>query len=161
LVAALFSCSSVLLLAFSIGTWLIAGARRLLRALALAFAGSAIIGLLIWNIFPMHMRGADRTFTDTMHLLLASNPFVLLSLALAVVAFSGRFRVYSLVTATAMIAFAIPAFSYARALDLNQPTPWLGATERLSQYTYAVWQTALALMLRRTMGRPEIVTSTP
>lgn len=150
-VAALLSLSSILVVAFSIGIWSIAGARRVLRALALAFAGSALIGLLIWNAFPMHMRGTERSFTDTMHLTLASNPFVLLSLAFAIAAIPGQFRVYSLVTVAAMVAFAIPAFGYAHAVDLNLPTPWLGVTERLSQYTYALWQVVLATLLRRSV----------
>jgi len=147
--ATLLSISSILVFAFSLGIWGFAGSRRLLRALALAFAGSAVIGLLIWTAFPMHMRGVERSFTDTMHLALASNPFVLLSLGLAISAIPGRFRLYSLGTAAAMLTFAIPAFSYAKAVDLNLPTPWLGATERLSQYIYALWQLALAIVLRR------------
>jgi hypothetical protein len=41
---------------------------------------SALNGLVLWNFFPMHMRGTTRTLTDTMHLTLASNPAVPLSL---------------------------------------------------------------------------------
>lgn len=151
----LFSLCSVLLLAFAAGVWCVAGARRLVRALALMFAGSAIVGLLLWNVFPMHMRGAERSFTDTMHLILATNPFVLLSLVLAIVAFPGRLRVYSVATVAIMLVPAIAAFSYAGALELNQPTPWLGATERLAQYGYEVWQVVLAFVLLRKRGLPE------
>ena len=149
LVVPLFSICSVLLLAFAAGVWRVAGTRRLVRALALMFAGSAVVGLLLWNVFPMHMRGAERSFTDTMHLILATNPFVLLSLVLAIAAFPGRLRVYSVVTVVIMLVPAIAAFSYARALEMNQPTPWLGATERLAQYGYDVWQVALAFVLLR------------
>lgn len=147
-VATLFSVSSTLLLAFAAGIWAVAGPRPLLRALAIAFAGSAVIGLLIWTAFPMHMRGEPRTFTDTMHLVLATNPFVLATLGISIAALPGRFRAFTLGTVTAMLAFAIPAFTYAKALDLNQPTPWLGILERMSQYTYALWQVLLAFRLR-------------
>jgi hypothetical protein len=147
LVVPLFSLCSVLLIGFAVGVWRAAGARRLVRALAVMFAGSAVVGLLIWNVFPMHMRGAQRSFTDTMHLILATNPFVLLSLVLAIMAFHGRLRVYSAVTVVIMLVPAVAAFSYARALNMNQPTPWLGATERLAQYGYEVWQVVLAFML--------------
>ena len=146
-VVPLFSLCSVLLLAFAVGVWRTAGARPLVRALALMFAGSAVVGLLIWNVFPMHMRGADRTFTDTMHLILATNPFVLLSLILAIIAFRGGLRIYSALTVIILLVPAGAAFSYARALDLNQPTPWLGATERLSQYGYEAWLVVLAMAL--------------
>jgi len=153
-VVPLFSLCSMLLFAFAVGVWRTAGGRRLVRALALTFAGSAVVGLLIWNVFPMHMRGAERTFTDTMHLVLATNPFVLLSLILAIAAFRGGLRVYSAATAIIMLVPAIAAFSYARALDLNQPTPWLGATERLAQYGYETWQVVLAMVLLRKQDRP-------
>lgn len=150
----LFSLCSLLLLAFAAGVWHAADERRLVRALALMFAGSAVVGLLIWNVFPMHMRGAQRSFTDTMHLILATNPFVLLSLGLAIAAFRGRFRAYTVATVAITLVPAVAAFSYARALDLGQPTPWLGATERLAQYGYEAWQAALALVLLRSRTLP-------
>lgn len=156
LVVPLFSLCSVLLLAFAVGVWRIAGQQRLVRALAVMFAGSAVIGLLIWNVFPMHMRGAERTFTDTMHLVLATNPFVLLSIVLAIVAFRGPLRVYSVATVVLMVVPAVAAFSYAQALDANQPTPWLGATERVAQYGYEAWQVVLALVLASRVARGEL-----
>ncbi len=96
------------------------------------FAGSAVVGLVLWNAFPMRMRGAERSLTDTMHLILATNPFVLLSLVVA-----------------------IAAFSNAGALDMSQPTPWLGLTERVAQYSYEVWQVAVALALLKRPGLTE------
>jgi len=153
-VVPLFSLCSLLLLAFAAGVRRAAGGRRLVRALAVMFAGSAVVGLLIWNVFPMHMRGAERSFTDTMHLILATNPFVLLSLILATAAFRGPLRVYSAATVLIMLVPAVAAFSYAQALDLNQPTPWLGATERLAQYGYEAWQVVLAIALLRKQERP-------
>jgi len=155
LVVPLFSLCSLLQLAFAAGVRRAAGGRRLVHALALMFAGSAVVGLLIWNVFPMHMRGAQRSFTDTMHLILAANPFVLLSLVLATVAFRGRLRVYSAATVAIMLVPAAAAFSYARALDMNQPTPWLGATERLAQYGYQLWLVVLAFALVKNRGLPD------
>ncbi len=153
-VVPLLSLCSLLLFAFAVGVWYAAGRRRMVRALAVTFAGSAVVGLLLWNLFPMHMRGAERSFTDTMHLILATNPFVLLSLILSITAFRGGLRLYSAATVVIMVVPAVAAFSYAGALDLNQPTPWLGATERLAQYGYEAWQIALALTLLRTQQDP-------
>jgi hypothetical protein len=79
---------------------------------------------------------------------------VLLSLVLAIAAFRGRLRVYSAATVVIMLVSAIAAFSSARALDSNQPTPWLGATERLAQYGYEAWQVVLAFMLLRSRTPP-------
>jgi len=77
LVVPLFSLSSALLLGFAVGIAASSEEDRALRLMALMFAGSAMVAIVLWNFFPMHMRGAERTFTDTMHLILASNPFVL------------------------------------------------------------------------------------
>ena len=149
IVVPLFTLSSLLLLAFALGVWLSSGHSRLLRLIAAMFAGSALIGVALWNFFPMHMRGAEPTFTDTMHLILATNPFVLLSIALAVAAFRGRFRVYTVATIVILLLPAGFAFQYAPEVQANQPTPGLGLGERIGQYGYAVWQSVLAIVLLR------------
>ena len=56
---------------FAVGIWESAGLHRALRAMALMFVGNADDGLVLWNIFPMHMRGVESTLTDTMHVNLA------------------------------------------------------------------------------------------
>lgn len=53
-----------------------AGASRAIRVTAFMFAASAVDGLALWNLFPMHMRGELKTFTDAMHIVLSVNPFV-------------------------------------------------------------------------------------
>ena len=155
LIVPLFTLSSALLLAFGLGVWSFAN-RRAERLLAVAFALSAINALVLWNFFPMHMRGEARSMTDTMHLVLATNPFVLLSLVCAAVAVGGWFRVYTIATMGGIIGLAMFGFSYAPAIDANGPTPWLGLTERIGQYAYGIWQILLAVMLSmlRTTRRP-------
>lgn len=145
LVVALFSAASLFLFAFGVGVWRVAGERRAVRVLAVLLMVSAVNGLVLWNAFPMHMRGAARTFTDTMHLVLAANPAVPSSLVVAIVAFKGSFRYYSLATIVLLLALGGVSFSYAPLLDANEPTPWLGLTERLAQWTFHVWQIVLAL----------------
>jgi hypothetical protein len=71
LVVLLFTVSSMLLVAFALGVWMSAGWDRALRAMALMMVGNAVNGLVLWNFFPMHMRGAEATFTDTMHVTLS------------------------------------------------------------------------------------------
>ena len=150
LVVALFSLGSLLSLAFAFGVWAAAGERRSLKAMAVMFAASAVNGLVLWNFFPMHMRGAERTFTDTMHLALAANPAVPLSLVMGMIAFKQWFRIYSLGTLIIVLALAGLSFSYAPQLDANEPTPWLGLTERVAQWTFLVWQVVLVWRLLRT-----------
>ena len=152
LVVPLFNVASLLLLAFAWGVWRAGTERRSIRAMAVMFAASAVNGLVLWNFFPMHMRGAERTFTDTMHLALAANPFVTLSLILGAMAFKKRFRFFSVSTIVIMLALASIGFSYAPQLQANEPTPWLGLAERAGQWAYGVWQIVLAIVLLRAEG---------
>jgi hypothetical protein len=92
--------------------------------MAVMFGGSAFIGMVLWNFFPMHMRGAAPSFTDTMHLILATNPFVLLSIAFGVAAFRNWFRFYTAATILILLLTAVFAFQYAPELQANQPKLW-------------------------------------
>jgi len=147
IVVPLFTLSSFLLVAFALGVWFSSGHGRPLRLLAAMFAGSALIGMVLWNFFPMHVRGTEPTFTDTMHLVLATNPFVLLSIVFAVAVFRGWFRIYSVFTVVILLLPAVFAFQYAPEVQANLPTPGLGLGERIAQYAYALWQSALAVVL--------------
>jgi hypothetical protein len=145
-VVPLFSLSSLLFVAFAIGVWRAAGSSRLIHLLAVLIAANGLDSLVLWQ-FPMHMRGATPTFTDRMHLILAVNPFVLLSIAFAVAAFRNWFRFYSVVTIVVLVALATVAFSYVPAVTAHEPTPWLGLSERSAQYAHQLWHAVLAVVL--------------
>jgi hypothetical protein len=149
LVVPLFSASSTLLFLFSIGIWMSAGGRRAVRLMAVMMALNTVDALLLWNMFPMHMRGSQPTFTDTMHGLLAIDPFLLAAVVLGAIAFSGTFRVYTIATIAFTSVLAIIGLSYISAVIANQPTPWMGAIERAAQYVTNVWYAVLAVMLLR------------
>jgi Protein of unknown function (DUF998) len=154
LVVPLFSLSSALLLAFALGVRWCAGGDRRLRLLAVAFAAGALEALVLWNFFPMHMRGAPQTATDTMHLLLAANPFVPLGMVVGASAFRGWFRTYTLGTLVLLLVLAAYGFSYAPALAAGRPTPGLGLSERIAQYGYGVWEVVLVAVLWGAAGLP-------
>jgi hypothetical membrane protein len=151
LVVPLFSLSSVLFVAFAFGVWRSSRGKRALQVLALLVAANGIDSLVLWQ-FPMHMRGATPTFTDTMHLILAINPFVLLSIALGIAAFRNWFRFYSIATIVILIVLATIAFSYVPAASAHQATPWLGLSERSGQYAHQLWHVVLAIVLLRSDG---------
>jgi len=152
LVVLFFTLASALLAAFAMGVWLSAGANRALGIMALMIVGNAIKTLVLWNFFPMHMRGVEPTFTDTMHIILAINPFVLLSLGFGVAAFRNWFRFYSIGTILMLVVLAFLGFSYVPQVAANQPTPWLGLTERISIYGHQLWHLVLAVVLLRVEG---------
>ena len=145
-VVPLFSLSSLLFVAFGIGVWRAAGGSRLIHLLGVLIAANGFDSLALWQ-FPMHMRGATPTFTDEMHLILAVNPFVLLSIVFAAVAFRSWLRVYSVVTIVVLVALATAAFSYIPAVAAHEPTPWLGLSERSAQYAHQLWHAVLAVVL--------------
>ena len=149
LVVPLFTTSSTLLLLFAIGIWISANGRRLVRLMAVMMALNTIDALVLWNVFPMHMRGVQPDFTDTMHGLLAIDPFVLAAMVLAVVAFKGRFRVYTVATIVFTTLLALSAVSFVTAFIAQRPTPWMGLTERTGQYATHLWYAALATVLLR------------
>jgi uncharacterized protein DUF998 len=152
LVVRLFSVSTTLLLLFGIGIWMSANGRRVVRAIAVMMVLNTIDALILWNAFPMHMRGSRPTFTDTMHGILAVDPFLLAAIILAAVAFRGWFRVYTVATIVFTTALAIYSISYVSAVIANQPTPWMGATERASQYATNLWYAVFAIVLIRGTG---------
>lgn len=149
LVVPLFTLSSALLLFFAVGVALSAGDQKALSLMAIMFAASAVVGLVLWNFFPMHMRGAERSFTDTMHLILAANPFVWVTLIIGLIAFRGWFRGASALAIVMVVLPAVFAFRFAPALDAGRATPGLGLSERTAQYSYQVWQVVLAIVLLR------------
>lgn len=149
LVVPLFTLSSLLILLFAFGIGMSANGRRSVRWLSVMMALNAINALVLWNFFPMHMRGQEPTSTDLMHGLLAIDPFLLAAFVLAAVAFRGWFRVYTVATIVVTSAFAIIGMSFIAAIVANEPTPWMGAAERAAQYLTNLWYAVLAIVLLR------------
>lgn len=156
MIVLLFTLSSSLLFLFAIGVWLSAEGRRIVRWISLLMALNAIDALILWNFFPMHMRGEQPTFTDTMHGLLAIDPFVLAAVVLAAVAFRGSFRIYTVTTLVFTTALALSAVFFVRLFLANQPTPWMGAAERAGQYATNLWYAVFAVMLLRRQRLGEV-----
>ena len=149
LVVPLFTASSALLLLFAIGIWLSANGRRAVKWMGAMMALNAINALVLWNFFPMHMRGVKPTFTDIMHALLAIDPFLMAAVVLAAIAIPGRFRVYTILSLLVTTLLAVFSIRYVAQIIANEPTPWMGATERASQYLTNLWYVVLAVVLLR------------
>jgi hypothetical protein len=147
LVVPLFTASSTLLFLFAIGIWMSAGGQRRVQLLAIMMALNTVDALVLWNVFPMHMRGSQPTFTDMMHGILAIDPFVVAALVLGAIVFRGSFRAYTVATIVFTSVLAVFSMSYVSAIIANQPTPWMGATERAAQYATNFWYAVLAVML--------------
>ena len=118
-----------------------------MRLMALMILLNAVDSLMLWNFFPMHMRGTALTLTDTMHAILAINPFVLATIALAIFAFRGWFRYYSIAIFVVVLLSATVSFLYVPAVAANQASPGFGLAERVAQYAHQSWHAVLAVLL--------------
>ncbi len=154
-VTTLFSLSSLLLLAFAVGVGLSAGESRALLLASWMFAANALDCLILWNIFPMHMRADAKTLTDTMHVVLSINLFVWLAPSFIAFGCKGWRRWPSVAAIVILLVPTIFAFQYVPALSVGAPTPGLGLAERAAQYGYQLWQAVLAIELagRRRFAR--------
>ena len=162
LVVPLFTLYDVFLVAFALGVWLSAGEKRVLRIMAGLMVGNAATGLMLWNVFPMHMQGVEATFTDTMHILLAGVGviFILLVVVLGSSVFGRRFRFYSIGTILMFIAPTILIFLFLSVSlpQLSEETvtmpPLTGVSERISSYVCLLWQVVLSIVLLRSEREP-------
>ena len=146
MVVRLFTLSSALFVLFSVGLRL-STRSRLMRLMALMILLNAVDCLLLWNFFPMHMRGAALTLTDKMHAILAINPFVLATIALAIYAFKRWFRFYSIAIFVVVLSSATVSFLYVPQVAANQASPGFGLAERVAQYAHQSWHAVLAVLL--------------
>jgi hypothetical protein len=141
---------ALLELPFSWGVWRSSGARRSVRITGILLAALAVVDLTAY-FFPMHVRGAEMTLTDVMHIIMTSVTVLLLML---IVGFGAPadgmwFRVYSYVTLLFMIVGGALAGMDGARMAEGLPTPWMGVTERVNIYGYMLWIAMLALVLWR------------
>ena len=150
-VVTLFSIHSVLQIAFGLGVWMSASSKRGLRITAGLLVGMGLVDLVAAPFFPMHLRGAERTPTDTMHIIgaMVDVLFVLLIIGFGANASGKRFRVYSIGTILVLVVFGTLAGLDGPRLAANLPTPWMGVYERINIYGYMLWMAVLALALLR------------
>jgi hypothetical protein len=129
----------VLLIAFGLSVWVIAGSqRRALRLIGGLLVGIGVIGL-VWTQFPMHLRGAEMTFTDTMHWTIGGVVvlLILLSIGLGAVVYRKWFRLYSIGTlVTLLVVGTWSLFVGGAQIAAQQPTPLFGVMERITVYCY-------------------------
>jgi len=142
---------SLLVIAFGLGVLESARGRHRLLVAGGLLVGISVIDLLAPFVAPMNLRGAERTLTDTMHIVLASVDvlFILLIIGFGASAFGKRFRLYSIGTILIVIVFGTLAGLDAPRVAANLPTPWLGVTERISVFSYMLWLIVLAIGLLR------------
>jgi len=150
LLAPFYTLYSILFALFGAGVWFAAGQGRALRASAAFIIGVAALGIG-WAIFPMNARGAERTLTDTMHLVMGAASTILLigAIVSGAIGLGRNFRLFSTATVLVMLGFG-----YLMSLDVprvaaGQATPYLGITERITMAAWLIWMAVLSAELLR------------
>ena len=150
LVDPLFTAYGILLVAFGVGVIAYANGNRNLRVIGALLIGIWAAGLLTP---AMHLRGTSKLAGDAPHIV-GTAVIVLFILAAVVVGASlfGRgFRLYSWATLAILIVSYVLTGIAAGKLAAGEPTPWLGAVERVNIGAYLLWVAILAvILLRRT-----------
>ena len=140
----------VLVLAFGLGVWASAGGKRALRIVGGLLVAYSVVGLA-GPFAPMHLRGQEISFTDTMHIILTMVLVLLILLAIGfgATAFGKRFRYYSIATIVVFLVFGALTGLDAPRIQANLPTPLVGVWERISLAGFLIWIVVLAIILWR------------
>jgi hypothetical protein len=141
---------TLLVTAFGWGVWASARRNRPLRVVGGLMVACGVIGFA-WPLAPMHLRGAEFTLTDTMHIVLAMVTVLLylLVLGFGAAAFGKRFRLYSIATMVILGAFGALTGLDGPRIAANLPTPWVGVWERINIGVFLLWVVVLAMALLR------------
>ena len=140
---------TILVIAFGLGVWMSAGAKnRRLRAVGGLLVANAVVGAF-WP--PMHLRGAEPTLTDALHIAWSAAWLVvmLLAMGLAAAALGRRFRLYTLATLAAFLVFGTLTAIDGPKVAADLPTPWIGLWERINIGVGMLWLAVLAIALMR------------
>lgn len=123
---------TLLLAAFGWGVWRSAGGSRPLRVVAGSLIATAVIDPF-WP--PMHLRGAEASLTDTMHIVFTMVWLLLTLLAIGfgAAAFGKRFRLYSIATLGIFVVFGALTGMDGPRIAAGLPTPWVGVWERVER----------------------------
>jgi hypothetical protein len=144
----------VLMIPFGVGIWLTAGGRRAQRITAALVLGEVVWGVVGGLAFPMAIRGHEETLRNQMHAWygIGMPIFFLLAVAFGSRLFGTRFRYYTYATVLALLVFGVLTALQAPRVPANEPTPWIGAYERINAYLPMLWFVVLAVGLLRAQG---------
>jgi len=142
---------TILVVAFGTGVWLAARDSRALRYVGALFVANGAMGPF-WP--PMHLRGVEPTLTDALHIAFAMVwlTAMLLAMGLAAAALGKRFRLYTLTTLAAFVAFGTLTAIDGPRIAADLPTPWVGVWERVNMGIAMLWIAVLAVTLSRRHG---------
>ncbi|HZD60723.1 MAG TPA: DUF998 domain-containing protein [Anaerolineae bacterium] len=152
LVLTLNLTADVLMIAFGVVVWLLAGPKRSLRIMAGLIVGNAVVSLVASVFFPMHLGEAASASSNIMGVILGavSVVFFLLAIGFGAAAYRNWFRFYSIGILLAFLVLAILRLSGALGVPAGQSVSLVGVQERTMVYNYLLWVLVLAITLLQT-----------
>ena len=141
---------NLLVIAFGVGVWLVAGSQRSLRvtgALVTIYGVLSAVGPYV----PMHVRGTGTSLTDLLHVVCT------VGLLLSMMGFVGvgaltngkGFRNYSIATLLAIVVGGVIAGTQGVRMSAGLTTPGFGLVERVNIYAMMLWVAVFAVTLLR------------
>jgi hypothetical protein len=138
------------MVAFGLGVWRSAAVNRRLRLVGGALVVIGVLSLWAVPFASMHVREAEESLTDTLHLVGGAIVLpLLLVIGSGAAVFGKWYRFYSIATIAVMLAFGVWAGLDGAAITDNLATPWVGVKERISVYAYQLWLVVFAITLVR------------
>ncbi len=158
LVVSLFTIYNMLVIAFGLGIRAMDSRKRALRFTGILLMVYGIVGQAALLFFPMNLRGAEKSITDTMHIIFTGVIvlLILLFIGFGAAALGKRFRLYSMATILILVVFGVVSGSQASRFAVQLPTPWLGVIERVNIYSAMLWVLVLAVTLLRRKSQDQI-----
>jgi len=163
LFVSLYIVHDILVTAFGLGFWALAGRKRALR-----FAGGFLVGYAVAGFvglfFPMSPGESAMAFSNVMHQIAIGSTvlLILLSVGVGAIAFGKKFRFYSFVTIMVYLVLGALPFLGAVQAEAGQPIPWIGLVERTMVYGFMLWVAVLAVVLwRLETGSIQLSEATP
>lgn len=89
----------------------------------------------------MHVREAEETLTDTLHVaqFAVVGPLLLVIIGFGAAALGWRFRLYTAATGLVMLTFGAWSGTFGADVANDLATPWLGVIERVCVFSYQLW----------------------
>ncbi len=144
----------LLVTVFGWGVWTSAEQDRRLRVVGGLMIAYGVSGIA-WFFAPMHQRevlaAGGGTIEDTMHIVLSvvTSVIYLSALVFGASALGKTFRVYTFATMALLIVSGVLLGIDGPKVSLNQPTPWIGVTERIMLGVVILWIAVLSVALVR------------
>lgn len=146
---------TLLVAALAVGVWISARPKRAGRITGAMLLGYAAFGMVGGWFTPMNTREAlaagERGLRNAMHIPMTAvmSLFMLLAMGFGATLLGKRFRYYSYATIAILLVFGVLTSLQAGKMVANEPTPWMGLTERINIYATMLWVAMLAIGLLR------------